>query len=569
VLAIFSTTLAWAIFTLAILAHSVATGDRIDWLVWHTYSIALAVLLAGSHYISELYSRREWYLRLDAAQKEKQLQGAKQIEEINNAKTRFIANMSHELRTPLHGIVGMSGCLQATPLSWDQNEYAGIIQTSADMLLGLINDILDTATLEQKGEGALIFQSKPFSILVEIENAFDISCAFAAEKGIDIAHHISRDIPHKIVGDPVRIGQVILNLLNNAIKFTDEGSVWLTASIAEGSSPMLLIKIRDTGRGISRDNQEELFKPFTQFGNAIAKEGAGLGLFISKMIVESTGGSIGMESKENEGSEFWFSIPLTPAPDSPLKLFHVVSERKTVMLVHQVGVVRESIEKYLKERGHSVVLLEEYPTFEDLDEIHAIVIEYDQQVDLLAKSWKEKKKDFLVVMVLGQEKYNFNNKDWKAIHKPIRVKRLFNCIEKPVLAATVPEERKKILSGCRILIAEDNSVNQKVLIHILDKEDCKYVITANGQEVVEKAKEEQFDIILMDWQMPIMDGIEATNQIRKFDPHIPIIGLTAAPNQWKNCLEAGMNDVLTKPFKPAQLQARIARYLHKKVESTL
>jgi len=366
------------------------------------------------------------------------------------------------------------------------------------------------------------------------------------------------------MGDPVRIQQVILNLLNNAIKFTDEGSVWLTASIAdESSNPLLLVKIRDTGRGISQENQEQLFKPFTQIGNAITSGGAGLGLFISKMIVQGMGGSIGMESKEHEGSEFWFSIPLIPAANSPLKLFHVVTERKRVMLVHHVGVVRESIEKYLKERGHSVVLLEEYPTFEDLD-AHAILIEYDQQVDLLAKSWREKNKDLLVVMIVGQEKYNCNNKDWKAIHKPIRLKRLFKCIEEQVLEAIIPEEPKKILSGCRILIAEDNVVNQKVLTHILDKEDCMYVITSNGQEVVDKTKEEQFDLILMDWQMPIMDGIEATNQIREFDPHIPIIGLTAAPNQWKNCLEAGMNDVLTKPFKPAQLRERIARYLNKR-----
>jgi CheY-like chemotaxis protein len=332
----------------------------------------------------------------------------------------------------------------------------------------------------------------------------------------------------------------------------------------------LRVTVRDTGRGISKDKIGELFKPFTQLGDTVVSEGAGLGLYISKIIVSSLGGSIGVTSEEHKGSEFWFEIPLVPAAGSPETVFDSIAPSgKTVAIVHKPSLTKTCIHHYLEQRGHLVRDLDDRL---ELSSIDVLLMEYTEGCNLLAKRLRAVLPNLPIIFLYNLGKHTFNPEVGKSLHNPIKPEQLFQFVELEVEDDDETEETEYLDSSLncspsegsvipslsssmlRILVAEDNAVNQKVIATILSKQNCEVVVVVNGQQAFDKTRSQKYDLILMDWQMPVLDGIAATKKIREFDSETPIIFITAAANKKEECLEAGANDFLIKPFQPAQLR---------------
>jgi len=546
----------------------------LQWVMWNIYSVVLLLQLGLNCYGNQKSLRRDWFTRLQSIDREVQLLHVKQLEEISNAKSRFIANISHELRTPLHGIMGMAGCLRETPLNWDQTEYTDIIQRSAEALVSLTNDILDTSKIEQQGETTLSIQVEPFSFLNTVQDAFDILAKFAADKGLELAHQIPREIPKLIVSDPARVRQLILNFVNNAIKFTDKGTIQLSASVTqEDDNTSLRVTVKDTGRGIVENKIGELFKPFTQLGETVVSEGVGLGLYISKIIVTQLGGTIGVSSEVHKGSEFWFTIPLVSAADCSEPIFESVAG-KTVAIAYRPSLTKECIKYYLTQRGHTI---KEFDDRMELSNGDVLVMEYTEGCEKFVIKLRHRIPNLPTAFLYNLGTYVFSTEVGQSLHNPIKPEQLFKFVEDKRASVDTPENHP-FMAGTesrvqgpgtplRVLVAEDNAVNQKVVTNILSREGCEIVVAINGQQALEKAQKQRFNLILMDWQMPVLDGIEATKKIREFDAEVPVIFITAAVNKKGECLEAGANGVLTKPVRPAQLRELLVKYKKEETQS--
>ncbi|MBX9720187.1 MAG: response regulator [Candidatus Obscuribacterales bacterium] len=540
-------------------------------------------------------------LRRKEAERALLLEKSLQLQKSEQLKTEFLANMSHEIRTPMHGIVGFIELLLRTELSEEQKEYAGFISSSAQSLLTLLNDILDLSKVEA---GKLDLETVDFELSSLIEGTAALLAESAREKNLSLMTYIDPTIPNLFQGDPGRLRQILLNLVSNAIKFTDKGEVVVRCQMAEKSKssderPIVRFTIKDTGIGISQEHLAHLFKPFSQADGSTTRRfgGTGLGLSISKRLTELMGGEIGVNSEPGVGSTFWFEIPIPIANCNSPVIFEKGDGSKTrILVIDDHASARRIMQSYIKSWNMDCDV--SVSGLEGL-ELMKTSIEQKRPYDLvitdlvlpgidgfqLRELMNEdpQLKNFKTLLVTGHDLKNQGkealNYGFAAyITKPLEQARLFNAIshiltnqrvqdsEKPEQSEQTDDSNGKAQSRL-ILIAEDNPVNQKVATLQLRQLGYDCVAVPNGKEAAEEIKRNEYALIFMDCQMPVMDGFQATKAIRDAETltgqHIPIIGLTAYAMEGdrEKCIAAGMDDYISKPSSFEKLSAVLTRWI--------
>lgn len=598
------------------LAVTVLPAPWRTWWAYLLYAILLLMLVAAVYLrqTRRMREQEEYAQRLAAEVKSQTAElneRNQQLAEASAAKSSFLARMSHEIRTPMNGVMGMTELLSSTPLTTQQNQYTQTISRSAQTLLQIINDILDLSKIEA---GRVELESRPFDFEYVIDDCIALLAAQAQDKCLDLVADVDPQTPRILIGDEVRVRQVIINLLGNALKFTAEGEVTLRTSIGVGSNDhshsaatqsvkTIRVEVIDTGVGIAEEGLAGVFDAFSQVDESTTRRfgGTGLGLSICKQLVELMGGKIGASSQENLGSTFWFELPLRAQSETPIAQAVSPLAGLRVLLALPSGSMIQAIARRLRAEGAIVQTVENIATRlnEDARDLaegqpYDVFIADEQQLPELEQLVDQLQPDgnlqrpagrsLGIVLTSLPAAMGEGASSSELPHgittvrltKPLAMSELSGAIASWASSANeahneepqveTPAAQSASADGARVLVVEDNAVNQLVAEGMLEQLGFQTLTASDGREAIAALATGSFDLVLMDCQMPVMDGFEATRQLRASEgegSHLPVIGLTAHASEHarQECLAAGMDDFLSKPYTADGLSAVLRRWI--------